>query len=147
MFQVGVHGYPDVLGKETLGTLRQVWDMDMHATLKGTGSLTHCLRMRIMLLINPSVTMHPFYSVYKLVSPPHATISHEGMLTADLDDISSHPTNISPSAVRLFHDSLEPVRLSPPVNHSSTMIRKLEEENTSKQSIFNIKRKRKKPPR
>ena len=60
LFQVGVHGYPDVLGKETLGTLRQVWDMDMHATLKGTGSLTHCLRMRVMLLINPSVTMHPF---------------------------------------------------------------------------------------
>ncbi len=67
------------------------------------------------------------------------------MLKAESEATSSDSTKIGTSVVKLLRDSLEPVRLH--VQCTGTMVGKQEEENTSKQCQFSIKRKRKEPPR
>ena len=80
-----------------------------------------------------------FYSVYKLVSPSHITC--EG--TVESESSSSDSAKIDTPAVKLFHNSLEPIRLDVHCN----MVDKQEEENASKQGQYGTKRKRKNPPR
>ena len=86
-----------------------------------------------------------FYSVYQLVSPSHATQSHEEMLKVDSEATSSDSIKIGTSVVKLLHDSLEPIRLH--AHRTNAMGGSLKEENASKQCQFSVKRKRKKPPR
>lgn len=84
--------------------------------------------------------------MYKLVSPSHATMSREEMLKVEPEPSSSDSTTeIDTSVVKLFHNSLAPVRLH--VHRTSMMVGRQEEENASKHCQFSAKRKRKKPPR
>lgn len=78
--------------------------------------------------------------MYELVSHFHTTC--EGMVESESS--SSDSAKIDTPAVKLFHDSLEPVRLDV---HHNMMVEKQEEENASKQGQYGSKRKRKKPPR
>ena len=113
---------------------------------KGSSTITF-IHARMRTRTHCSFPVHdvPFvcfiYSVYKLVSPSHTAC--EG--TFESETCLSNSTKTNTPAVKLFHNSIQPVKLD---EQYSTMMRKHLTENESKPGqYYGRKRKRKNPPR